>query len=254
MNKHWPVVIYPEVAASALKAKVHAAYAVFVIVKVYDSRRGGSGLVAINELVEIAQKTLGVSKSQAYRVVSSGVGVFWREPRHKTVGLFSHLRAYYNLGIEMFSSKPVRLTVAQIGYDSDNYSGSYIKDLMVCCVASWDSGGSAIAVETIAELTGVSTRTVRRQIKYMSCRPNGIVLDVSTCYKVKCDNINQIEANARVQQLNSNGMVKYHSAPKDGQYAILERVGNIYNLAGVERLGRKRRHRHLKHVSNWRRD
>jgi hypothetical protein len=254
MNKHWPIVIYPEVAAAALKAKVHAAYAVFIIVKVYDSHRGGSGLVSIRELVEIAQKTLGVSKSQAYRVISGGIGVFWREPRHKTVGLFSHLRAYYNLGIEMFSSKPIRLTVAQIGYDSENYSGSYIKDLMVSCVASWDSGCSAIAVETIAELTGISTRTIRRQIKYMSCRSSGIVLDVSTCYKVKCDNINQTEANARVQQLNSSGMVKYHSAPKDGKFVILERTGNLYSLSGVERLGRRRRHRHLKHVSNWRKD
>lgn len=254
MNKHWPVVIYPEVAAAALKAKVHAAYAVFVVVKVFDSQRGGSGLVAINELVEIAKKTLGVSRSQAYRVISSGVGVFWRETKHKTVGLFSHLRAYHNLGIEMFSAKPVRLTVAQVGYGSDNYRGSDIKDLMVGCVASWDSGGSPIAVETIASLTGISSRTIQRQIQYMTNRSDGIVLDVDTCHKIKCDNINQMEAYALVQKLNSSGIVRYHSVPKDGKYAILERVGNIYNLTGVERLGRKRRHRHLKHLSNWRKD
>lgn len=254
MNKHWPVVIYPEVAAAALKSKVHAAYAVFAVVKVYDSRRGGSGLVTINELVELAQKTLGISRSQAYRVIASGVDVFWRQTHRKTVGLFSHLRAYHNLGIEMFSAKPVRLTVAQVGYDSSIYNGAHIKDLMVCCVASWDNGGSPIAIETIAELTGVSSRTIQRQLKYMACRHSGIVLDVNTCYRVKCDNINQIEANALVQKLNSSGLVRYHSAPKDGKFAILERVGNIYNLTGVERLGRKRRHRHLKHVSNWRKD
>lgn len=254
MNKYWPVVIYPEIAASALKAKVHAAYAVFVAVKVFDSRRGGSGLVSINELVEITQNTLGISRSQAYRVISSGHDVFWRHTRHKTVGLFSHLKVYYNLGIEMFSAKPVRLTIGQLGYGSGNYSGSYIKDLMVCCVASWDGGESSIAIETISELTGISCRNIQRQIKYMSCRTNGIILDVTTCYKVKCDNINQIDANYKVQQLNAGGMVKYHSAPKDGKFAILERVGNIYTLTGVERMGRKRRHRHLKHASNWIKD
>lgn len=250
MNKHWPVVIYPEVAAAALKSKVCAAYAVFMVIKVYDAQRGGSGLVSNNELVEIAQKTLGVSRSQAYRVISSGIEIFWRKVKHKTIGLNSHMRAYHRLGVDMFSSKPVRLTIAQLGYSSNNYNGSYIKDLMVCCVASWDGGDSPIAIETIADLTGISIRTIQRQIKYMS-HSNGIVLSVTTCYKVKCDNINQIEANALVRKLNSGGVVKYHSAPKDGKFAILERTGNLYTLTGVERLGRKRRHKHLKCVSNW---
>jgi len=254
MNKHWPVVIYPEAAAAALKSDVHSAYAVFIIVKTRDTHMGGSGLISTNEFIKIAQKTLGVSRSQAYRVLSSGVGVFWRQARRQTVGLFSHLRVYCNLGIEMFSSKPVRMTVGQMGYDSKHYSGSYIKDLMVCCVASWDNGHSPIAMETISELTGLSVRTIQRQLRYMSCREDGIVVDVSTCYKVKCDNINQVDANEQVRKLNACGVVKYHSAPRNGKYAILERVGNAYTLTGVERLGRKRRHRHLKHVSNWRND
>lgn len=254
MNSHWPVVIYPEVAAAALKSKVHAAYVVFVVVKAYDVKRGGSGLISTNEFIELTQNTLGISKSQAYRIITSGIGIFWRQPKQKIIGLLSHLKAYYNLGIEMFSSRPVRLTIGQLGYASKHYNGSYVKDLLVSCVASWDDGDSSIAIETIADLTGVSTRTIQRQLKYMSHQRDGVVLDVTTCYTIKCDNINQIEANAKVQQLNSRGAVKYHSAPKDGKFAIWERVGNMYSLSGVERPGKKRRHRHLKHVSNWKRD
>lgn len=48
MNKHWPVVIYPEAAAAALKSDVHSAYAVFIIVKTRDTHMGGSGLISTN--------------------------------------------------------------------------------------------------------------------------------------------------------------------------------------------------------------
>ena len=249
MNPNWPIVIYPEVAAAALKHKLHSAYAVFVVVKMYDARHNGSGLIPLSLLVQITQKTLGISKSQAYRVISSGNNIFWRSSKKKIIGLLSHMRAYSRLGVEMFASKPVRMTIAQLGYGSKHYSGSYIKDLMVCTVASWDNGGSGITVDTISELTGVSSRTVQRQIKYMHHSTDEISLCVAPSYRLKCDDMNQIKAKHQVQKLNTDGCVKYHTEPKDGQYAIFERIGNVYIINGVERLGRRKRHIQLKQVS-----
>jgi hypothetical protein len=251
INVQWPVIIYPEVAAASLKSKLHNAYAVFIIVKAYDEKNNGSGLIPLKKILQIAQSVLGISRSQAYRVLASGIDVFWRSPNKKVVGLFSHLRAYYNLGISMFASKPVRLTIGQMGYGSKFYNGNAIKDLMVCSVASWDNGGSPIAIDTISELTSVSSRTIQRQLRVMS-NNHGIVLEIMAGYRLKCDNLNQVQAKSQVQELNSRGMVKYHSIPMNGKFAILERVGNTYTIKGVERLGRRRRHRHLKSITSRR--
>lgn len=255
MNAHWPIVIHPEMVAAALRNKKHNAYAVFVVCKQIDTLRKGSGLLSCDEILNITQKTLGVSKSQAYRIVSSGYGVFWRPPKNKLIGLFSHAKTYRNLGVDMFDSNPVRMTLGQMGYDSGVYNGTHLKDLFVSMVASWDAGKSPIAIETIGKLTNISPRTVQRHVRCMSSSQiNGVTLNILSGYRVKCDNLNQDQANNQVRQLNSCGVIKYHCEPHEGKYAVMERVGNLYTIVGLERLGRRRRHKHMRSMSNQRKN
>lgn len=240
--------MYPEVIAATLKNKLHNVYFVYVVAKSLDASGNGCGLINHTDLLSIATQTLGVSESTAYRILQKGTGVFWRASKKGIIGLMSHGKAYRQIGIEMYSSLPVRMRLQHMGYNSGLYNGEWIKDVLLSIVASWDNGQSPLAVDTIAELTGICSRTVQRRLRCVEESKYGIVLLRHACHRTMCDNLNQNEAKARCSEMNAKTGVRHRTEPKDGKFAIVTQISNSYQLDGVERIGKRRRHRQLKHL------
>jgi hypothetical protein len=103
------LILYPELAAEALKNNESDIFIIWSILKKIDS--SGSGIVWMGDILKLCEKVFGLKSTYAYSKITKGIGKYWREPKGKngckTVGLFSFKQIVLRLSPKIARSEPI---------------------------------------------------------------------------------------------------------------------------------------------------
>ena len=160
------LILYPELAAEALKNNESDIFIIWSILKKIDS--SGSGIVWMGDILKLCEKVFGLKSTYAYSKITKGIGKYWREPKGKngckTVGLFSFKQIVLRLSPKIARSEPIVIPFNY--FNANGYKNSKnVKNLLIGCVAGRYVDERPISLASIQENTGQSETTVRNAIK-----------------------------------------------------------------------------------------
>jgi hypothetical protein len=157
------IILNPEVIAQVLHHNEVDVYILWAISKLVDINN--SGIVPLEEIINIANKVFQYSSTFVYKIIDKGVDKYWTAPHGKfgkrTVCLFSINRIISRLKPEVTRSKPVAVPLSAL----QSQSKKVVKELLICIFAARYEDERPVAINTISFYTGQSESTVRNAIK-----------------------------------------------------------------------------------------
>lgn len=223
------LILYPELAAEALKNNESDIFIIWSILKKIDS--SGSGIIWMGDILKLCEKVLGLKSTYAYSKINKGIGKYWREPKGKngckTVGLFSFKQIVLRLSPKIARSEPVVIPFTY--FNANGYKNSKnIKNLLIGCVAGRYVDHRPISLASIQENIGQSENTVRNAIKecaFLEYKTNTEKVSVSK-------NILGVMASKSIQ----DNSVAYKIKKIDNNYFMIKQLPNSYIIKDFDRL------------------
>jgi len=230
------IILNPEVIAQVLQHNEVDVYILWAISKLVDVNN--SGIVPLEEIINIANKVFQYSSTFVYKIIDKGVDKYWTAPHGKfgkrTVCLFSINRIINRLKPEITRSKPVAVPLSAL----QSQSKKVVKELLICIFAARYEDERPVAINTISFYTGQSESTVRNAIKnckFISVKQNLEVVD-KTLKKTKL-----ALTNDQVQEYKRLKLIQ-----KSCSYTICKQISNSYRLLEFDRLPLRTRPKALK--------
>lgn len=228
MNKF--VVLYPEILSAVIKNKEEDLYCLWLLSKTFNENK--NGLIEFKNLIEISKNYLGYSSNHIYKKLSSGIGLYWREPSgtkgKKIIGLLSIEKIVDRLKPDITRSKPF-----VIGLDYFNSDIKNIKNLFISLVAGRYEDSRPLSIQALVNNLGICESSVRNGLKdclYVRTKSNYVVLE----------EYNSISEAFKSDYFNPNDKtIKIHN--NDGKFQILKQISNSYIVSEFDRLSLKKR-------------
>ena len=228
MNKF--VILYPEILSAVIKNKEEDFYSLWLLSKTLNENK--NGLVDYKNLIEIAKNYLGYSSNHIYKKISSGIGLYWREPSgskgKKIIGLLSIEKIVDRLKPNITRSKPFIVNLDYFLSDSKD-----IKNLFVSLVAGRYEDGRPISLQTLVDNLGISESSVRNSLKdclYVKIKSNYVILEefnfISDAFKS-----NHFNPNDKTIKIHQN----------NDKVQVLKQISNSYIISEFDRLSLKKR-------------
>jgi hypothetical protein len=228
------LILYPELAAEALKNNEQDIFIIWSILKKLDTN--GSGLVLQGDILKICDKVFGIQSTHAYSKITKGINKYWRKPKgsngQKTIGLFSFKQIVERLSPKLSRCEPIIIPFSY--FDSHGLKNSkHIKNLLIGCIAGRFVDHRPISLASIQENTGQSENTVRNAIK--SC---AFIETKMNLQKVSI-NANSLEV-LKLKALQTNS-VAFSVTEENGKYFLNKQIPNSYIIKDFDRLPLKSR-------------
>ena len=232
------IILNPEVIAQVLRHNEVDVYILWAISKLIDENN--SGIVPVEEILNIAKKVFQFSSTFVYEKIKKGVNLYWTTPHgstgNKTVCLFSINKIINRLKPEITRSKPVAVPLSAL----QSQSSKHVKELLISIFTARYEDERPVAIQTISFYTGQSESTVRNAIKnckYISSRQNHEIID-KTLKKTKLSLTNE-----QVQEYKKLKLIQ-----KNYSYIICKQISNSYRLLEFDRLPLRTRPKALKAI------
>jgi len=177
----------------------------------------GAGKMKRWRALDILMQTTRSSKRTIQRVISNGMGTFWRDGKNGVLYFSGIDRVCRLMDIDSIRSKWFDIPIDHLfGKPSD------VKSMIVCCVAARDE--RPVSIANLAERLGVSERIIQYYIS-SNVKKNGCF------YKHKNLSILSIESNEKdatkvCGRLSDEGIHSEVMEWKDGRIAVCKRIPN----------------------------
>jgi hypothetical protein len=148
------VVLFPEIAQAALKAKEHGKVANWGLLRAHDTQ--GSGRLPLREAQRLISLGRGVSGRQARRLLAGGDGQYWAQDPGGHVRYYRPARVAERLGVAHVT-RPRVLDTARLRSGQTSLKAA----LESTCYRN-DGRGTPLTRRLVEELTGVPPSTQRR--------------------------------------------------------------------------------------------
>lgn len=240
-------VFYPELAMKALKDDCSDLLIVYLAIKEISRLKFDSkDVLDKSALVKIVIELLQISETRARQFLHAGDGRFWRIGK-KRCGLVSYTKVFQGL-IEdsTLPSSPISLSLNDLCSRTSMRPSIMLKNFVyACAVGSRSEQGLPITKLAIAQLTGLSERTIVRlgqDNPFLNVLPNVQVIG---------NFINPLTAAqfCKDRYATNKGVFVLHAR----QWAsVVKRLGNSFELIGFDRLEYYRRPKQLKALCSYR--
>ena len=236
------VIVYPEIAAKALKIGEADLYVMWLLLRAMSARGDGRGIITVDDIKNTCEKVFGVTQKWAYSKINDGIGKYWRAPDgkkgSKTVGLMGQRLVHDHLKPEMTRSEPFVIP-ASLFKASEGLNFKKIKQLLIALIASRFVDNRPVTIDQIVEHTGLSESTIRNALKECA-----LITKVAN-YEIVHKASTHIEAKA-VQRALCVQSKKFRLAQQNGTWIVAKQMGNTYRVPETNRLPLRIRPKELK--------
>lgn len=236
------VIIYPEIAAQALKNEEADLYIIWLVLRAMDVAGQATGIISVQDVQDACEAILGVTPKWAYSKIKDGVDKYWRSPVGKrgerTMGLLGQKKVIARLQPKMTRCEPFIVPLSELTADG-SLNLKRVKQYLIAIIASRFVDNRPITVETVMEYTGLSESTIRNALR--DCpRVNK---------RVNYEVVHQTGSRSEAYQMQKKlyrGTRCCRVVPHEDGYAVIKQVGNTYTLPEPDRLPLRARPRELK--------
>lgn len=213
------VKLLPEMCEVAVRMKVCDQFVAWSLLRTIDRiLNRGAGKIGKRCAIAILMQTMDFpSKRTVQRMISDGMGLFWRDGKNGTLYLCGIKHICRIMDIDYIRSKWYNIPMNTLFG-----SPSEVKSLVVCCVAARD--GVPVSIANLVERLGISERTLHYYIaantgpgKNFFKRQNLMVISMEDGAR---------EAARKARELIEEGVPVEIMEWKDGRFAVCRRLPN----------------------------
>jgi len=232
------VIIHPELAAASLRDSEAELYALWCVLKSIDTAKGGSGKITCEWLMLFIKGILGVSQSQAYVKFNKGVGLYWNKPGkrdgEKVTSLIGRKTIVERLSPTMTRSEPFRFKISNLEANEELNCGD-LRALMVAVVAGRYVDHRPVSIDSIAQQTGLSERTIQRYLR--KCPDLKSVKN----FELISTHLTEKDAARAMSKISKKTSAVYSISAHLDKFLLLKQLPNTYILTTPARLPLRKR-------------
>lgn len=154
-----PIEVLPELCEAVVRENWCDQFAAWLIIRKIDHLTSqGGGRVNRLGMIRILCELMGISRRTVQRMVSDGMGTFWRDGRNGFLYLTGIDALCCLLDVENIFSKSITLPLESLCITS-----TPLKSMLVCLVAS--KSGRPVSIANLVDRLGISERSLHYYIK-----------------------------------------------------------------------------------------
>lgn len=219
------IIINPEIAASALKNDEADLFLIWLLSKKID--KSNSGIIDLSEIINIADKVLGIKSNYIYKKIKFGENKYWRKPfgirGHKKICLLSMNNVIDRLKPDLARTKA--FIIPSHVFKFDNFKLG--KNFLISLVAARYEDYRPISLDSLIKNTGQSESTIRNAIK--EC----VHVKVKSNYEIIFVSESKLEANKLLQSFDTPW--SFRIIQNGNCYNVIKQLPNSYIISEFDR-------------------
>ena len=239
------IIFYPELAAAALAAGEAEMYVVWSFMRAIsinkNNRDKGNGKFLFNNFKDFTRDVLDVKESRAYTILREGQGKYWskfgKDKNGNKVSCLIGLEALVDRLEPVCTRCEPFVVRGEVFFQDEEVN---VKSMLISMVAARYVKEHPNSIDSIAELTGQSIRTVQRALR--EC----VDLNVVPQYHKLTSHATEQQAKAKLRHMQVENAAMYSIREEGNMFTIYRQLPNYYSLTSPERLPLRKRPKALK--------